>query len=277
MSRPEHLCPPELFYDAKEASKYDQNSRMVKIQQTLSERAIELLNIPEGAERFLLDVGCGSGLSGHAIEEAGHAWVGFDISPNMLEIAAERDSSGDVFLQDMGNGMPFRAGIFDGCISISAIQWLCYSDKSEHASSKRLLRFFSALYYCLKRGARAVLQFYPETSEQLELISNCAMKSGFSGGLVVDFPNSAKAKKYFLCLNAGVDNTAVVNVPVGLGMMESAAPFAHERNRSKKKRGGRESVKAKDWIMAKKTRQRKQGKEVKRDSKFTGRRRPGAF
>lgn len=29
------------------------------------------------------------------------------------------------------------------------------------------------------------------------------MKCGFSGGLVVDFPNSKKAKKYFLCLFAG--------------------------------------------------------------------------
>lgn len=26
----------------------------------------------------------------------------------------------------MGQGMPFRAGVFDGVISISALQWLCY-------------------------------------------------------------------------------------------------------------------------------------------------------
>jgi len=29
------------------------------------------------------------------------------------------------------------------------------------------------------------------------------MKCGFSGGMVVDFPNSTKAKKFFLCLFAG--------------------------------------------------------------------------
>ena len=29
------------------------------------------------------------------------------------------------------------------------------------------------------------------------------MKSGFTGGLIVDFPNSKKAKKYFLFLMAG--------------------------------------------------------------------------
>lgn len=35
----------------------------------------------------------------------------------------------------------------------------------------------------------------PVLSQQLELITTQAMKAGFTGGLVVDFPNSAKAKK----------------------------------------------------------------------------------
>ena len=50
------------------------------------------------------------------------------------------------------------------------------------------------------RGARAVFQFYPENSSQIEMITSQSMKAGFTGGLVVDFPNSAKAKKYFLVL-----------------------------------------------------------------------------
>jgi hypothetical protein len=35
------------------------------------------------------------------------------------------------------------------------------------------------------------------------MITNAAMKNGFTGGLIVDFPNSRKAKKYFLFLMAG--------------------------------------------------------------------------
>jgi hypothetical protein len=31
---------------------------------------------------------------------------------------------------------------------------------------------------------------------KLELITNQAMRAGFTGGVVVDFPNSTKAKKY---------------------------------------------------------------------------------
>ena len=31
-------------------------------------------------------------------------------------------------LHDIGQGLPFRTGMFDGAISISAVQWLCYSN-----------------------------------------------------------------------------------------------------------------------------------------------------
>ena len=57
--------------------------------------------------------------------------------------------------------------------------------------------------HLLARGAKAVIQLYPETPQHMELITSCAMRAGFTGGLVVDFPNSTKAKKYFLCLCAG--------------------------------------------------------------------------
>lgn len=35
----------------------------------------------------------------------------------------------------------------------------------------------------------------PPFSPQLELITTQATKAGFTGGVVVDYPNSAKAKK----------------------------------------------------------------------------------
>ena len=53
------------------------------------------------------------------------------------------------------------------------------------------------------RGARAVFQFYPENSSQVVMITSQAMKAGFTGGLVVDYPNSTKAKKMFLVLMTG--------------------------------------------------------------------------
>ena len=88
---------------------------------------------------------------------------------------------GDLILGDMGDGLPFKAGAFDGAISISALQWLCNADKAHHKPAKRLFKFFTTLYACLKRGGRAIFQFYPENPSQIELITSQAMKSGFTG------------------------------------------------------------------------------------------------
>ena len=115
-----------------------------------------------------------------------------------VDVAKEREVEGDLIHGDLGDGLPFRAGAFDGAISISALQWLCNADKSYHKPKKRLFAFFSSLYACLSRGGRAVFQFYPENQYQIELITSQSMRAGFTGGLVVDYPNSTKAKKYFL-------------------------------------------------------------------------------
>lgn len=49
--------------------------------------------------------------------------------------------------------------------------------------------FFGSLYRCLARGARAVFQIYPESVAQRELILGAAMRAGFAGGVVVDYPH----------------------------------------------------------------------------------------
>lgn len=61
-------------------------------------------------------------------------------------------------LLDIGQGLPLRTGVFDGAISISAIQWLCNADKTANEPRQRLKAFFQTLYRSLARGARAVLQ-----------------------------------------------------------------------------------------------------------------------
>jgi len=276
--RPEHQAPPEVFYNEIEARKYTANSRMIEIQKTLSERAIELLALPDEVPSFVLDVGCGSGLSGECLTDLGHTWVGLDISADMLDVAKEREAEGDLLHADMGYGMPFRAGVFDGVISISALQWLCNADKRYHNPPKRLYKFFSTLYSSMARGTRAVFQLYPENSEQLELITQQSMKAGFTGGLVVDYPNSTKAKKMYLCLFTG---GAPQKLPAALGTGEAqgAGEQSHvlhsaTRERVKQLRSGKAPKKSRDWIMEKKERRRRQGKEVRPDSKYTGRKRP---
>ena len=195
MSRPEHTAPPEIFYNQTESRKYTANSRVIQVQSDMTYRALELLNVPQDQQLYLLDIGCGSGLSGQVLEENGHTWVGVDVSDSMLDVALERGIEGDLMCQDVGQGFGFRAGAFDGAISISVIQWLCNADKSSHEPWKRLQRFFTTLYSSLSRGARAVFQFYPENSSQIELIVSSSVKAGFFGGLVVDYRTLYLIKK----------------------------------------------------------------------------------
>ena len=127
----------------------------------------------------------------------------------------------------MGQGMPFKAGSFDGAVSISALQWLCNADKTSHNPVKRLYKFFSTLFASLSRTARAVFQFYPENSDQIELVTTQATKAGFYGGVVVDFPNSTKAKKFFLVLMTG----GAMPLPKALGTEEDSSQANYNSKR----------------------------------------------
>ena len=78
-------------WQADRPGKYTNNSRVQQIQAEMTERCLELLALPPSADdpdraepSFLLDIGCGSGLSGEIIEEEGHVWAGCDISASML-------------------------------------------------------------------------------------------------------------------------------------------------------------------------------------------------
>ena len=62
---------------------------MIVIQTQLARRALEILAIPKGKSKLLLDIGCGSGISGNVLGQYGHMWVGCDISTAMLEVASE--------------------------------------------------------------------------------------------------------------------------------------------------------------------------------------------
>lgn len=279
--RPEHIAPPEIFYDYDEANKYTQNSRIMAIQESMTNRAIELLEFKEKeGPKLILDLGCGSGLSSHCIEEWGHRWIGVDISEAMIEVAKERKENEElndlqIIQSDLGDGLPFKPGSFDGAISISALQWLCNADKKSHNPAKRLLKLFSTLYTCLTREGRAVFQFYPENPQQLELINQQALKAGFVGGVVVDNPESTKTKKFFLVLSCGA---SAFRLPKAIdNAAEERTDQIKNERRERIKDARKNGVKSRDWILKKKERRRKQGAETRHDSKYTGRKRSGRF
>ncbi|CAA2967885.1 probable 18S rRNA (guanine-N(7))-methyltransferase [Olea europaea subsp. europaea] len=289
-SRPELQAPPEIFYNDDEARKYTSSSRIIEIQAKLSERALELLALrSDGVPRLLLDIGCGSGLSGETLTENGHQWIGLDISQSMLDVALEREVEGDLVLGDMGQGLGLRPGVIDGAISISAVQWLCNADKSSHEPRIRLKAFFGSLYRCLARGARAVLQVYPGNLAQRELILGFAMRAGFSGGIVVDYPHSTKSRKEYLVLTCGPPSLSSA-APRGKdedgdscsdedssGDEDNQSVCISDRHRPRKKQKLNKKMKGREWVLRKKEQMRRKGNAVPANTKYTARKRKARF
>ncbi|KAL8790541.1 MAG: hypothetical protein Q9213_000563 [Squamulea squamosa] len=272
MSRPEETLPPDLFYNDRESRKYTTSSRIQNVQSAMAHRALELLQLDSPS--FIMDIGCGSGLSGEILSSVSpvdggpHTWVGMDISASMLDIALQKDVEGDLLLGDIGQGIPFRAGSFDAAVSISAIQWLCNADSSEVNPQGRLTRFFNGLYASLRRGGRAVCQFYPKNDAQRSLISSAAIKAGFGAGILEDGPGTKNSKLY-LVLTAGGgegqgDITSVVKSIRDVDVHDERRKF-----RIVGKKGDRRSNKAE--IIRKKEQMEKRGKITKATSRYTGR------
>lgn len=63
-------------------------------------------------------------------------------------------------------------------------------------------------------------------------------------------------------------------VPKGLDSESQAAGAFSIGRKSRKRHGSKKSRNMRDWVLAKKDRQRKQGKDVRKDSRYTARRRP---
>ncbi len=150
--------------------------------------------------------------------------------------------------------------------SISVLQWLLNAETSHPTSSPphRLTRFFTTLHSSLRNPSRAVLQFYPTSDDQVQLITSIAQKAGFGGGIVVDYPNSKKARKIFLCLFVGDGGAATAQqqqLPRGLegdGEAEGEderVTFEKRRQRESRREKGKKQTVAKggkEWVLRKK-------------------------
>ena len=123
------------------------------------------------------------------------------------------------------------------------------------------------------------------------MLVGAAMKVGFSGGLVVDYPHSTRAKKVFLVLMVGAGGASI---PQGKtdgasddeamsGSDDGGGPGAVRVEGRRQQRGGRRGGKrgggrgvAKDrgWVVKKKDKLRRDGRHgVKPDTKYTARKR----
>jgi len=140
-----------------------------------------------------------------------------------------------------------------------------------------LSRFFSGLYASLKRGARAVCQFYPKNEQQKTMITSAAIKAGFGAGILEDDGGTKNAKLYLVLTVGGsaADGNGGDITNVVHGMEDVDILDARKKHREKGRREVKKGSKA--WIINKKEQMERKGKVVKTTSKYTGRKRHISF
>jgi 2-polyprenyl-3-methyl-5-hydroxy-6-metoxy-1,4-benzoquinol methylase len=128
---------------------------------------VELLQLPARAR--VLDLGVGSGWTSRFLARCGYEVVGLDISPRMVEIAAEQAQRESVPVRFLAAdieelGALDELGLFDGCVAY---------DMLHHV--ERLDRVMQAVHGRLRAGGRFVAvepnwlhRYSPEAREAVE-------------------------------------------------------------------------------------------------------------
>lgn len=181
------------MYGAQEEQKYIVNVRNANIQKDMTRYAMELLHIGYNCHKkhFILDIGCGCGVSSSVMESAGHFVIGVDISRNLLTHGRSQNTLNDFITTDVTKGLVFRQGSFCFAISISVLQWFI--------NEISLFRIFTTLRDALSVHGKAVFQFYPRSCRDVDLTLQCA-EHYFQGCLISDYPSENRGKKLFLYL-----------------------------------------------------------------------------
>ncbi|MFX1480418.1 MAG: class I SAM-dependent methyltransferase [Promethearchaeota archaeon] len=184
------------YYDKKMISWYASSKSIMKTQEELTIRALELLDLKE-KDLLILDAGTGPGFTAMFLKEIGYKTVALDLIPEFLSYYEIKDLNPVV--GDM-RYLPFRPKSFNAIVSISTLQWI-FKELGYNKNDLMLKEFSKSLFNILKFKSKAVFQFYPKSKEIMEHIGRTIVKnSNFSGDIIIDNPHSPKKRKIFLLL-----------------------------------------------------------------------------
>ena len=176
---------------------YANSKNIMRIQEKITERALELLNLKK-KDALILDAGCGPGFAAIFLKEIGYKMVALDIISEFLgfyEINDVNPINSDMCFP------PFRSSTFDAIISISALQWI-FRDIKNKLMHLMLKNLFKSFFMMLKPNSRVIVQFYPKSKEIMESIGKIITEhTKFTGEFIIDNPNRQKKRKIFLLLS----------------------------------------------------------------------------
>jgi 18S rRNA (guanine1575-N7)-methyltransferase len=185
------------YYDEENIEKYANSKSLMRIQENMTIRAIELLNLPVN-DSLILDLGSGVGFAGMYLTEVGYKVIALDIISEFLRYYDIKELN--PIIADMCL-IPFKPKTFDAIVSISALQWI-YRDIQNKNNSLALKNLAKSVYSILKPNTKAIFQFYPKSDMIMNFIGKIFVdNTPFKGGFMIDNPNSPKKRKIYLILN----------------------------------------------------------------------------
>ena len=193
-------------YIGDQALEYDSSNWTERNQKITTYRCIELLydqNLGNFAdydnnELLLLDLGCGSGFSTEVLLEKKFRVVSIDILPDMLHYFREKKIDNSLIILADIRELPIRDNKIDYIISVSSFNFI-YEDLYDDAEKNRVLRRTSkAIRDIMRENGRIVIEFYPESENDIKLLTKAFKSAGFDGFFVKDNPNKRKEQNYMV-------------------------------------------------------------------------------
>ncbi len=194
--------PEEIYNNAPDyfrgeiLEQYATSKSIMKIQEKITIRALEILNLSE-EDSLILDAGTGPGFAAMYLNELGYKTVAIDIISKFLNYYDIKD------LNPIASDMcfpPFKPHIFDAIISISSLQWI-YKDINNKSMEDQIINLAKSFYLILKPKKKLIFQFYPKNKQILDGIGKIFFKeTEFDGHFIIDNPKNPKKRKIFLFL-----------------------------------------------------------------------------
>ena len=203
--RPEEFADNTLeYYTPERVDEYANSKALMRIQEKITYRAMNIAQIKPPAR--VLDLGMGCGFATTYLHINKYDTVGIDLNRNFLTYYHTPELN--PIESDM-RYLGFRPQSFDMVISISAIQWVL-AEKDAHKRHQMLKFIAVSCGELLLPGGKVVMQFYPKTDDAMKELGAVFADSGyFEGNFIIDNIDSPKKRKVFLYLERKSDTESI--------------------------------------------------------------------
>ncbi|MHA1620085.1 MAG: class I SAM-dependent methyltransferase, partial [Promethearchaeota archaeon] len=194
--RPEEFAKdPLLYYSSTRVKEYAESKSLMRIQEGITKRSLEILKATTPA--LILDIGMGCGFASIYLNLNGYRSVGIDLNRlflNYYNLAEVNPTQADMRYIGM------RSESVDYILSISAVQWLL-AEENPQKREKELTLFAEFCAHVLKPQGKLLIQFYPKSDVAMDELGHIFnLTESFTGNFIIDNPYSPKKRRIFLFL-----------------------------------------------------------------------------